>query len=269
MSEPIGVIAGESILPVLSIQEARRQGRPTIVAAIRGGYLPELRDAADIFAEFSLSQIGKAVRFFQNNGVKQAIMVGRVRHPAIFDMVKADWAFLGLLTKARSRTTTNLLLMVIDFFRENSIEFVDSTLFLQPLLVQQKGYPLMSRAGSKLATDIDFGWEKAWGIAALDIGQTVCVKGKAVIAVEAMEGTDRTIERAAQIAGSGVVVVKVSRPGNEMRFDVPVIGAQTVDLLIRVKAAALVVQADHTLMLDQEYCIHRARPAKLVIMGKS
>ena len=178
-------------------------------------------------------------------------MVGRVRHTAIFSIWKADSQFIRFLAKVKDKTTTSLLATLADFFFAEGIEIVDSTVFLKDYLVAAKNYTPRRKIGENLARDIEFGWEKAWGIAALDIGQTVCVKNRAVVAVEAMEGTDRAIRRAAEIAGPGLVVIKVSRPGHDMRFDVPVVGLSTMALLEECRAAAFVLEAGKTLMLDQ------------------
>jgi len=269
MSEAIGIIAGESVLPLLSCREARRRGFRTVVAAVRGLALPELAAEADFWAEFPLGRLGGVIRFFRRHGVRRSLMIGRVKHAAIFSLWTADAKFLRFLAQLKDRTTTSLLASLADFFTREGIEIVDSTLFLQDHLVAARNYTPRLRISESLARDIAFAWEKAWGIAALDIGQTVCVKDRAVVAVEAMEGTDRAIERAAAIAGSGMVVAKVSRPGHDMRFDVPVVGLQTMALLEECRAAAFVLEAGKTLMLDQADMAARAKAKKIVLMGKT
>jgi hypothetical protein len=135
--------------------------------------------------------------------------------------------------------------------------------------VAAKNYTPRLRLSKALAGDIAFAWEKAWGIAALDIGQTLCVKGRAVVAVEGMEGTDSAIERAAAIAGAGLVVAKVSRPGQDMRFDLPVVGRRTMEVLAESRAAAFILEAGKTLMLDPEEFIARAMQSKIILVGKT
>ncbi|HSQ35787.1 MAG TPA: UDP-2,3-diacylglucosamine diphosphatase LpxI [Candidatus Binatia bacterium] len=269
MADPIGFIAGESPLPLLAVRAARRQGKTTVVAAIRGLAAPDLAAAADTWAEFSIGQLGAVIRYFKKHGVRRALMVGRVNHAAIFSIWKADAQFIRFLAKVKDRTTTSLLSTLADYFSGAGIEIIDSTTFLRDQLVTAKNYTPQLRIGVNLARDIEFGWEKAWGIAALDIGQTVCVKNRAVVAAEAMEGTDRAITRAAEIAGPGLVVVKVSRPCHDMRFDVPVVGLATMKRLAECRAAAFVLEAGKTLMLDQPEVIAQARRAKIVLMGRT
>ncbi len=268
MPDTIGVIAGESVLPLLSIREARRQGVITVVAGIHGLTLKAVRCESDYYAEFSLGEIGKFFRFFLDHSAHRAIMVGRVRHRAIFSLLSVDRKFFKLLRKIKDKTTTSLLSTIADFFQEEGIEVLDSTTFLKQFLVEEKLYTPKRTLRPAVAADIEFGWQKAWGIAGLDIGQTVCVKGRAVIAVEAMEGTDRTISRAGEIAGPGVVTVKVSRPGHDMRFDVPVVGMDTMAALVKVKAAALVLEAHRTLLLDGEPFLAMATKNKISVLGK-
>jgi UDP-2,3-diacylglucosamine hydrolase len=269
MTEPVGIIAGESALPLLSCREARRQGVKTVVAAVKGLAQPELAQEADEWAEFPLGQLGGVIRYFKGHGVRRALMIGRVKHASIFSFWTADGKFLRFLTQVKDRTTTSLLAALADFFSAEGIEIIDSTVFLQAYLVAAKNYTPRLAIKSALARDIEFAWDKAWGIAALDIGQTVCVKNRAVVAVEAMEGTDDAIMRAARIAGTGLVVAKVSRPKHDMRFDVPVVGLMTMGILQECRAAACVLEAGKTLMLDRDEMIARAGKNKIVLMGKA
>jgi DUF1009 family protein len=213
--------------------------------------------------------LGGVIRFFKAHGVRRALMIGRVKHASIFSIWTADAKFLRFLARIKDRTTTSLLATLVDFFSAEGIEITDSTFFLKDYLVAAKNYTPRIKVKAALAREIEFAWEKAWGIAALDIGQTVCVKNRAVVAVEAMEGTDQAIARAAAIAGAGLVVAKVSRPGHDMRFDVPVVGMRTMGILAESRAAAFVLDAGKTLMLDQAEMIARAMEKKIVLMGKA
>jgi DUF1009 family protein len=269
MNETIGIIAGESLLPLLSCRAARRRGWRTVVAAVKGLALPELAGECDCWAEFPIGRLGGLIRYFKRQGVSRALMIGRVQHAAVFSAWTADAKFLRFLTRVKDRTTTSLLATLADFFAGEGIEIIDSSFFLKEHLVAERNYTPRLRLTKALARDIEFAWEKAWGIAALDIGQTVCVKARAVVAVEAMEGTDQAIERATAIAGPGLVVAKVSRPGQDMRFDLPVVGMQTMEVLARGGAAAFVLEAGRTLMLDPEAMIARASRSKIIIVGKS
>jgi DUF1009 family protein len=228
-----------------------------------------LAGEADAWAEFSVGQLGAVIRFFRKHGVHRALMVGRVSHSAIFSIWKADGQFIRFLAKVKDKTTTSLLATLADFFLSAGIEIIDSTVFLKNYLVAAKNYTPGRKVSESLAQDMEFGWEKAWGIAALDIGQTICVKNRAVVAVEAMEGTDRAIARAAEIAGPGLVVLKVSRPSHDMRFDVPVVGLSTMALLKECRAAAFVLEAGKTLMLDQPQVLDLARQGKIVLLGRT
>lgn len=269
MNETIGIIAGEPPLPLLSLREARRRGWRTVVAGVQGAATPELAAEADEWAEFPLGRLGGLIRFFKRQHVERALMLGRVRHAAIFSAWTADAKFLRFLSRVKDRTTTSLLAALADFFAAEGIEIIDSSFFLGEHLVAAKNYTPRLRLSKALAGDIEFAWEKAWGIAALDIGQTLCAKGRAVVAVEGMEGTDSAIERAATIAGAGLVVAKVSRPGQDMRFDLPVVGQRTIEVLARSRAAAFVLEAGKTLMLDPEQFIARAVESKIILVGKT
>jgi len=268
MNEVIGFIAGESVLPRLAVRQARGEGRQTVVAGIRGLTRPEVGRLADRYREFSLGQLGGVIRFFKANRVRQAVMVGRVGHPSIFTLLTADRHFYTLLKRIKNKTTTALLSVLADFFLQHGIEIIDSSSFLSDYLARERDYTPVVKPDRNIIADIEFGWEKAWGIAALDIGQTVCVKNRAVVAVEAMEGTDQTIRRAAAMAGPGLVVVKVSRPGGEMRFDIPVIGLGTIKTMQKARAAALVVEADRTLMLDAQKLIGLASKSGIAVRAR-
>ncbi|MBN2346195.1 MAG: UDP-2,3-diacylglucosamine diphosphatase LpxI [Candidatus Aminicenantes bacterium] len=269
MPEAIGIIAGESPLPLLSCREAHRQGLRVVVAAVKGLAPPELLQEADEWAEFPLGRLGGVIRYLRRHGVCRALMIGRVRHASIFSLWAADAKLLRFLARVGDRTTTSLLAALADFFAGEGIEIIDSTHFLKDHLVEARNYTPRLRLAKALAADIEFAWEKSWGIAGLDIGQTVCVKGRAVVAVEAMEGTDEVIRRAAAIAGPGLVVAKVSRPGHDMRFDVPVTGPGTMAVLEVCRAAAFVMEAGRTLMLDADAMAARAGRCRIVLMGKA
>ena len=269
MSETIGIIAGEPPLPELSCRAARRQGWRTVVAAVKGAADPGLAAEADEWAEFPLGRLGALLRYFQARQVRRALMIGRVRHAAVFSPWKTDAAFVRFLAGVRDRTTTALLSALADFFAAEGVEIVDSSFFLREHLVAARSYTPRLRPGRAVRDDIEFAWGKAWGLAGLDIGQTVCVKGRAVVAVEAMEGTDAAIERAAAIAGPGLVVAKVSRPGQDMRFDLPVAGPRTLEVLGAARAAAFVLEAGRTLLLDPPAMAEQARRHGVILMGRT
>lgn len=269
MAETIGIIAGEPPLPELTCRAARRRGWRTVVAAVRGAADPALAGECDEWAEFPLGRLGGLIRYFKGRGVERALMIGRVPHPSIFSALAADAKLLRFLAGVRERGTTALLSALADFLAGEGIEIIDSTLFLGEHLVAPRNYTPRLRPGKALRDDIDFAWEKAWALAGQDIGQTVCVKGRAVVAVEAMEGTDRAIERAGALAGPGLVVAKVSRPNQDLRFDVPVAGARTLEVLAAVRASAFVLEAGRTLLLDPALLAAQAARAGILLMGKA
>ncbi len=269
MAETIGIIAGEPPLPLLTCQAARRLGWRTVVASVRGAAAADLAAEADEWAEFPLGRLGGLIRYFKSRGVERALMIGRVPHASVFSAMAADAKFLRFLAGVRDRTTTSLLAALADFLAGEGIEIIDSSFFLKEHLVAAQNYTPRLRLTKALRADIDFAWQKAWGLAQLDIGQTVCVKDRAVVAVEAMEGTDRAIERAAAIAGPGLVVAKVSRPGQDMRFDLPVAGPRTLDVLATAGAAAFVLEAGRTLLLDPASLAERARRSKIILLGRT
>jgi len=270
MAETIGIIAGEPPLPLLTCRAARRLGWHTVVASVRGAAAPDLAAEADEWAEFPLGRLGGLIRFFRSRGVKRALMIGRVPHASVFSAMAADAKFLRFLAGVRDRTTTSLLAALADFLAGEGIEIIDSSFFLKEHLVAARNYTPRLRLTRALRGDIDFAWQKAWGLASLDIGQTVCVKGQGRRGRwRPLEGTDRAIERAAAIAGPGLVVAKVSRPGQDMRFDLPVAGPRTLDVLAAARAAAFVLEAGRTLLLDPASLAERARRNKIILMGRT
>jgi UDP-2,3-diacylglucosamine hydrolase len=191
-----------------------------------------------------------------------------VKHTKIFGGVVPDMTALAVIKRWTTRNTDTLIAAVADVMREHGIELLDSTAFLAPLLA--KAGTLTRRAPTEAEqADLEFGYRMADAIAGLDIGQTICVKGRAVVAVEAMEGTDDTIARAGRLAGGGVTVVKVAKPGQDMRFDVPVVGVATVDAMRAAGATVLSIDAGKTLMLDGPAMIHAADAVNIVIVGRS
>ena len=227
----IGLIAGNGRFPFLALQGARSLGHDVTVVAIKEEAFKDLEDAARTAgAELhwvSLGQLGACIRILKAAGADQAVMAGQVRHVQIFSGVLPDLTLLSVLTKLKTRNTDALISAVADVLRDHGIELLDSTAFLAPLLA--RAGTLTAREPSESErVDFEFGYRIADAVAALDIGQTVAVKHKAVVAVEAMEGTDEVIGRAGYLAGAGVRIVKVAKPNQDMRFDVPVIGIATI-----------------------------------------
>lgn len=267
----IGLIAGNGRFPFLVLQGARNLGHDATIVAIKEEAFAELeRTARDAGAEFhwvSLGQLGKCIKILKAAGVSQAVMAGQVRHVKIFSGIIPDLKLMTVLARLKARNTDALISAVADVMRDDGIELLDSTVFLQPLLAREG--TLTDRApNDREREDFEFGYRMADAIAALDIGQTIAVKHKAVVAVEAMEGTDEVIGRAGHLAGPGVRIVKVAKPKQDMRFDVPVVGIATIQAMRIAGASALSVDAERTLVLDGEHVVKSANEAGITIIGR-
>jgi UDP-2,3-diacylglucosamine hydrolase len=267
----IGIIAGNGKFPFLALQGARDLGYEVTVIAIKEEAFPDLeasaRKADAALHWVSLGHLGKCIKLLKAAGVTQAVMAGQVRHVKIFSGIIPDLTLLAVLRRLKARNTDALISAVADVMKDEGIDLLDSTMFLAPLLAREG--VLGERApDERERADLEFGYKMADAIAALDIGQTIAVKHKAVVAVEAMEGTDEVIGRAGHLAGPGVCVVKVAKPGQDMRFDVPVIGLATIQAMRVAGATALSVDAGKTLVLDGEHVFASANEASIAIVGR-
>jgi DUF1009 family protein len=269
---PLGLIAGNGRFPFLALEAARALGREVTVIAIKDEADTSLERAAlGVGATLhwvSLGQLGKCIALLRAAGVSEAVMAGQVKHVKIFSDYVPDLTLLSVIRRLKGRNTDALIAAVADVLREKGIELLDSTLFLQPLLAKSG---VLTRRGpsEREQADFAFGYRMADVIAGLDVGQTIVVKDQAVVAVEAMEGTDETIARAGRLAGPGTTVVKVAKPNQDMRFDVPVVGAPTIAAMRAAGAVALTIDAGRTLMLDGEAVIHAADDAGICIVGRT
>lgn len=268
----IGLIAGNGRFPFLVLDAARAQGHEVTVIAAKEETCSELNEAARRHASpihwISLGQLGKCIELLQKAGVTHAVMAGQVKHNKIFaGGIVPDMTFLSVLRQLASRNTDGLIGAVASVLKQRGIELLDSTALLQPLLAGSG--VLTRRAPSEVEQkDFEFGYRMADAIAGLDIGQTVAVKDQAVVAVEAMEGTDEVIARAGHVAGPGVCIVKVAKPNQDMRFDVPVIGIATIQTMRAAKASALSIDAGSTLVLDGDAVVAAADEAGITIVGR-
>ena len=305
----LGLIAGNGRFPFLLLDAARAQGLAVVVAAIREETDPEIdrRAAADehISIEWlSLGELSRLIEVFRKEGVQKAVMAGQVKHKEIFSSVRPDWRLAKLLLNLRSRNTDMLLGAVAKVLGDEGIELIGSTAFLEPLLAQE-GVLTARAPNDEERKNIEYGLGVARAVAGFDIGQTVVVAAQACVAVEAMEGTDAAIERAAQLMRSleddastlhpsdkdpspgtptlhpsdkdpspgastlerRLTVVKVAKPQQDMRFDVPVIGPATVETMIRAGASCLSVEAGRTLLFDREALLKRADEAGIAIVA--
>lgn len=267
----IGIIAGNGRFPFLALQGARSLGHDVTVVAVKEEAFADLEEAArDAHATYhavSLGHLGKCIKILRQAGVSQAVMAGQVKHAKIFSGIVPDLTLLSVLTKLKARNTDALISAVAEVMRKEGIELLDSTVFLGPLLARdgqltRRGPDDLERA------DLAFGYRIADEIAGLDIGQTIVVKDKAVVAVEAMEGTDAAIARAGELAGGGTRVVKVAKPKQDMRFDVPVVGIATIEAMRQAGATALSVDAGRTLVIDGDQVFKAADEAGIAIVGR-
>jgi len=280
----LGLIAGNGRFPFLLLDAARAQGFGVTVAAIREEADPEInhRAASDEKISLhwlSLGELSKLIEVFHKEGVTAAVMAGQVKHKQIFSSIRPDWRLAKLLLNLRTRNTDMLLSAVARVLADEGIELISSTAFLEPLLAKE-GPMTESVPGGRAPTDeerknVEYGLGVARAVAGFDIGQTVVVAAQACVAVEAMEGTDATIERAGRLMKSlgedastlerRLTVVKVAKPNQDMRFDVPVIGVRTVETMIEAGASCLSVEAERTLLFDREALLKRAAEAGIAI----
>ena len=262
-----GLIAGNGRFPFLVLEGARSQGIEMAVIALKEEASPELEKAAKRLHWVSLGELSRAIELMQQEGVQRAVMAGQVKHNKIFSAIRPDWKLAKLLFSLPRKNTDSLIGAVAKVMEDEGIQLVDSTMFLKPLL---PGAGVLTRRApnEQEAADIEYGLGVARHIAAMDIGQTVVVAERACVAVEAMEGTDETIARAARFAnGRPLVVVKVSKPGQDMRFDVPVVGLPTVESMKQAGATALAVDADRTLLFDRVQLIAMADAAGIAVQA--
>jgi UDP-2,3-diacylglucosamine hydrolase len=260
-----GLIAGNGRFPFLVLEGARSQGIDMAVIAIKEETDPDLGKLAERLHWVSLGELSKTIDLLHQEGVTQAVMAGQVKHNKIFSAIRPDWKLAKVLFALPKKNTDSLIGAVAKVLEDEGIRLVDSTVFLKPLL-PDAGVLTRRKPSQEEYADMAYGLSLARNIAAMDIGQTVVVSSQACIAVEAMEGTDETIARAAGIAvGRPLVVVKVSKPKQDMRFDVPVVGLPTIATMKASGATALAIDAQRTLLFDREALIAAANDAGIAI----
>jgi UDP-2,3-diacylglucosamine hydrolase len=261
-----GLIAGNGRFPFLVLEGARSQGIEMAVIALKEEASPELERTAKKLHWVGLGELGRTIELLHQEGVTRAVMAGQVKHNKIFS-IRPDWQFAKLIMSLPRKNTDSLIGAVAKVLEKEGIELVDSTAFLRPL-VPNVGILTKRKPDSREIEDIEYGLGVARHIAAMDLGQTVVVRDRACVAIEAMEGTDETIERASRITGGAeLTVVKVSKPKQDMRFDVPVVGLPTVEVMKRCKATALAIDAHRTLLFDRAELIAAADAAGITIQA--
>ncbi len=268
----LGIIAGNGRFPFLVLDAARAQGHDVTIIALKEEAFREL-DAAAASRQaaihwISIGQVGRCIDLLKSAGVTTAVMAGQVKHVKIFGgSFVPDLTALSVLRRLTSRNTDGLIGAVADVLKERGIDLIDSTSLLTPLMAGAG--TLTKRATTdQESDDFQFGYRMADAIAGLDVGQTIVVKDRAVVAVEAMEGTDETIQRAGRLAGAGTRVVKVAKPGQDMRFDVPVIGVTTIEAMRAAGSSALSIDAGRTLVIDGDAVFAAADAAGIAIVGR-
>jgi DUF1009 family protein len=268
----LGILAGNGRFPFLVLDAARAQGHDVTIIAIKEEAFTELNAAAERHQSaihwISLGQLGTCIDLLKKAGVTVAVMAGQVKHTKIFGGIIPDLTFISVLKKLTSRSTDGLIGAVANVLLDHGIELTDSTSLLTPLLARS-GVLTKRVPTDEEQRDFEFGYKMADAIAGLDIGQTIAVKHQAVVAVEAMEGTDEVIGRAGHLAGPGVRIIKVAKPKQDMRFDVPVVGFATITAMRVAGATALSVDAGKTLILDGDAVFASADEAGITIVGRS
>lgn len=264
--ETIGLIAGNRDLPFLFARRARAAGFKVAAIAFHEETDKRLKSEVDAVEWISLGQLGKLLAFFKKLGVKRAVMQGQIRHKMIYAKIKPDWRAALLLLKIRNFRTEGILGAVASELSRHGVALQSATWLMEPYLAAS-GVLGKIKPSKQLLKDLEFGRELAAGVGKLDIGQTVCVKRLSCVAVESIEGTDDCIARAGKLAGPGIIVVKRARPKQDLRFDLPVVGPKTFQMLAKIKAAAIGLEARKTLILEKDRCMKIADEAKICVIA--
>ncbi|ADH85562.1 LpxI family protein [Desulfurivibrio alkaliphilus] len=264
----LGIIAGGGQFPLLVAKAARDNGRETVVVAHRGESWPELAEVADHCQWVKLGQLQKLLNFFHRHGVTECVLAGTITKTRMFRDIWPDFKALALWRRIDARQDDAILRALAGLLADEGIQVAPSTLYLQNLLFP-RGVLGQKKPDEQQWEDIRFGWRIARQVGALDIGQCVVVRDRAVLAVEAIEGTDAAIKRGGELAGELAVVVKVRKPNQDFRFDLPAIGPRTISGMSEVKAAVLAVEAGQALLFDPEETVRLADRAGIAILGLS
>lgn len=261
-----GLIAGNGQFPFLVVEGARAAGVSLAVAAIREETDPRINDVSEAVEWIGIGQLGKMLSFFKRQGVEKAIMAGQVKHVQIFSGAMPDMRMVKMLWSLPRRNTDALIGGVADELAKEGIELIDSTFFIQDQLAAEGVLTRRSPSDDE-RQNIEYGLDIAHRIAGLDLGQTIVIRSRACVAIEAMEGTDATIRRAGDLAKGKLTVVKVAKPAQDMRFDVPVVGLPTVRTMVDAEATCLSITAKKTLIFDRAEMLALANKHKIAIVG--
>ncbi len=262
-----GLIAGNGRFPILALESARKIGDEVIVVAIKEEAAPEVESLASRCYWISLGELSKLIDICKSEGIDRLMMAGQVKHVRIFSSIRPDWRLFKLLAALPGKNTEGLIGGVAKVLEEEGIRLVDSTTLLKPLLAPA-GVLTRRKPNADEQADIDYGRRIAHTLAGLDVGQSVAISGRACVAVEAMEGTDAMLRRAAGLVdGKPLTLVKAATGRKHLLFDVPVVGVQTVEVMLETNTTSLSVDAGRTLLLDRADLIARADKARLSIVG--
>jgi DUF1009 family protein len=264
--ERIGLIAGNGRFPIIFADNARRLGYRVSAVAHEGETEPELAGHVDRIHWIKIGQLNKLIKAFKEDNVHQTVMLGGIKKTHIFTTLRPDFRTLALAARVALWKDDDILRELANELEREGIAICESTFGLEGILVEEG--TLTARAPSeKEWEDIRYGWEVAHEIGRLDIGQCVVVKDRVVVAVEAVEGTDGAIKRGGDLAKEGAVVVKRSKPQQDLRFDLPAVGPRTIEVMASVKASVLAIEAGRTILLDREIMLDKARFARIAIVG--
>lgn len=264
--ERIGLIAGNGRFPIIFADNARRLGYAVSAVAHIGETDPELENYVERIHWIKIGQLNKLIKALKDDGVRQAVMLGGISKTHVFTTVRPDLRTLAVASRLRAFKDDAILREFAAELESEGIRIRESTFGLEGILAEE-GPLTRRRPGRKEWSDIRYGWEVAREVGRLDIGQCVVVKDRVIVAVEAVEGTDRAIQRGGELAGAGTVVVKRCKPQQDLRFDLPAVGPKTIEVMASVKATALAVEAGKSVLLDRWEMVQRAERAGIAVVG--
>jgi DUF1009 family protein len=264
----IGLIAGDGRFPIIFADNVRRLGFTVSAIAHVGTTLPELESYVEHIHWLKIGQFGKAVAALKQDGVGQAVMLGGIKKTNVFTTLRPDLRALAIFSRLKHWKDDAILRAVAGELEREGIEILDSTFGLQDILAEE-GYLTSKKPSKKEVEDIQFGWETLETLGMLDIGQCVVVKNRVIVSVEAVEGTDEAITRGGKLGGKGAVVIKRTKPHQDLRFDLPAIGPQTIQTMVSVQATVLAIEAGRTVIIDREDVLSQANEAGISIVGKA
>ncbi len=264
----IGLIAGDGRFPIIFADNVRRLGFTVSAIAHVGTTLPELESYVEHIHWLKIGQFGKALAALKQDGVGQAVMLGGIKKTNVFTTLRPDLRALAIFSRLKHWKDDAILRAVAGELEREGIEILDSTFGLQDILAVE-GCLTSKKPSKKEVEDIQFGWETLETLGALDIGQCVVVKNRVIVSVEAVEGTDEAITRGGKLGGKGAVVIKRTKPHQDLRFDLPAIGPQTIQTMISVQATVLAIEAGRTVIIDREDVLSQANEAGIAIVGKA